>query len=130
MLRPPLLLTLKVSSGIPCSRTSRAALGGWPYPYFDSSSSVVIKPCLRMCSMTILGRLFVTAFSASTNFAGSFCFFLIRPLRKSVVLAAQEADLFELNSQARRPTKEIDKWTRKFVRFARARLIELIFQHR
>src|SRR3972149_8383246 len=66
-------VTRKVSSGIPCSRTSRPALGGWLYPYFSFNSSVVICPCFKIWSITVLGRFVVTVLPRSRNSFGYFC---------------------------------------------------------
>src|SRR3972149_11024810 len=66
-------VTRKVSRGMPCSRTSRTALGGWLYPYFSFNSCVVMCPCFKMWSITVLGRLAVTDLQSSRNSFGYFC---------------------------------------------------------
>ena len=55
---------------MPCSLTSLAARGGWLYPYRDLSSSVVIKPCYKICSITVRGRFDLTAFRRLRNSFG------------------------------------------------------------
>src|SRR5882757_2500963 len=59
---------------MPSSRTSRAARGGWSYPYLPFNSSVVMWPCLRIWSITVFGRLPVTEAHSSRNSFGYFGF--------------------------------------------------------
>ena len=64
-------LTIRCDSiGIPASRTSRLARGGWAYPYRSCNSSVLIDPYSNRWSITVRGRLAVTL-SASALIRGS-----------------------------------------------------------
>src|SRR6266480_3034616 len=109
-------VTRNVSSWMPSSRTSRAARGGWSYPYLFFNSSVVMCPCFRMWSITVFGRFAVTEAQSSRNSFGYFGVFAItrsgfHQLKLFAIPSAVDCRMrFQLLCQRRGKIQRLDRY--------------------